>query len=56
MQLIGCAAEVQLVGHGDEVAQFAQIQIHGASRSGDALRVSPLLKEVLDTHSSQWHC
>jgi hypothetical protein len=54
MQLIGGAAEVQPVGHGDEVAQFAQVQIHGASRSGDASRVSPRLKEVLDTHSGQW--
>lgn len=49
MELIGGAAEVQPVGHGDEVAQFAQVQIHGASRSGDAFKVSPRLKEVLDT-------
>ena len=55
MQLIGGAAEVQPVGHGDEVAQFAQVQIHGASRPGDASKVSPRLKEDLDTHSSQWH-
>ena len=54
MQLIGGAAEVQLVGHGGEVTQFAQVQIHRASRSGDAFRVSPRLKEVLDTNSGQW--
>src|SRR4051812_24230714 len=27
----------------------------GASRSGDAFKVSPRLKEVLDTHSGRWH-
>lgn len=53
MQLIGGAAEVQPIGHGDEVTQFAQVQIHGISQSGDAFRVSPPLKEVLDTHSGQ---
>ncbi|CAM5743481.1 hypothetical protein SALBM311S_03135 [Streptomyces alboniger] len=36
VQLIGGAAEVQPVGYGDEVAQFAQVQIHGACRFGDA--------------------
>ena len=55
VQLIGGAAEVQPVGDGDEVAQLAQVQIHGASRSGDASRVSPPPKEVLDTRSGQWH-
>jgi hypothetical protein len=54
MQLFSGAAEVQPVGDGDEVAQFAQVQIHGASWSGDASKVSPRLKEVLDTHSGQW--
>jgi hypothetical protein len=55
VQLIGGAAEVQLTGDGDEVPQLAQVQIHGASRSGDASTVSRRLKEVLDTHSGQWH-
>jgi hypothetical protein len=31
VQLIGGAAEVQPVGDGDEIAQLAQVQIHGAS-------------------------
>lgn len=31
----------------------AQVQIHGASWFGDASRVSPPLKEVLDTHAGQ---
>ena len=52
VQLIGGATEVQPVGHSDEVTQSAQgqIQIPGASRSGDAFRVSPRPKEVLDTN------
>jgi hypothetical protein len=32
MQPLGGAPEVQLFGHGDEVAQFAQVQIHATSR------------------------
>jgi hypothetical protein len=55
MQLFSGAAEMQPVGDGEEVAQFAQVQIHGTSRPGDASRVSPRLKEVLDTHSNQRH-
>jgi hypothetical protein len=51
MELIGGSAEMQPVGHGDEVSQFAQIQIHDASRPGDAFKVSPQLQKVLDTHS-----
>jgi hypothetical protein len=31
MQLFSGAAEVQPVGDGEEVAQFAQVQIHDAS-------------------------
>ena len=50
VRLLGGAAEVQLLGYGDEVPQLAQVQIQGASRSGDASRVSPLLKEVLDSN------
>src|ERR1700754_2843493 len=55
MQLFSGAAEVQPVGDGEEVAQFAQVQIHGTSRPGDASKVSPRLKRVLDTSSRQWH-
>jgi hypothetical protein len=53
VQLIGGAAEVQRVGDGDEVAQLAQVQIHGASRCGDASRLSPPPKQVLDTRSGR---
>jgi hypothetical protein len=35
---------MQPVGHGDEVTQFAHVQIHGISQPGDAFRVSPQLK------------
>jgi hypothetical protein len=31
VQSLSSAPEVQLFGHGDEVAQFAQIQIHATS-------------------------
>src|ERR1700721_2091331 len=51
VQVIGGAAGVQRGGDGDEVAPLAQVQIHRASRYGDASRVSPRPKEVLDTYS-----
>jgi hypothetical protein len=55
VQVIGGAAEVEPVGDGDEVAQLAQVQIHGPFQSGDAFKVSQPLKEVLDTRLDPWH-
>lgn len=55
VQIVSGAAEVQPVGDSDEVAQLAQVQIHEASWCGNAPKVSPRLKRVLDTHLSRWH-